>query len=113
MLVTALNPHIGYDAAARIAKTAHATGKTLRETAIELGLVTAEQYDAWVAPEKMAGRGRSERTPKTMSPAEAALRKHALSYPEAHEDFPWGERVVKVQGQGVPVPRQARAGCSG
>ena len=56
MLVTALNPHIGYDAAARIAKTAHATGKTLRETAIELGLVSAEQYDAWVAPEKMTGR---------------------------------------------------------
>ena len=58
MLVTALNPHIGYDAAARIAKTAHATGKTLRETAIELGLVSAEQYDAWVAPEKMTGRGK-------------------------------------------------------
>ena len=56
MLVTALNPHIGYDAAARIAKTAHATGKTLRETAIELGLVTPEQYDEWVRPEKMVGR---------------------------------------------------------
>jgi len=56
MLVTALNPHIGYDAAARIAKAAHASGKTLRETAIELGLVTAEQYDAWVEPEKMTGR---------------------------------------------------------
>ena len=37
--------------------------------------------------------------PKPMSPAEAALRKHALSYPEAHEDFPWGERVVKVRGK--------------
>jgi predicted DNA-binding protein (MmcQ/YjbR family) len=37
--------------------------------------------------------------PKAMSPAEAALRKHALSYPEAHEDFPWGERVVKVKGK--------------
>jgi predicted DNA-binding protein (MmcQ/YjbR family) len=37
--------------------------------------------------------------PKTMSPAEAALRKHALSYPEAREDFPWGERVVKVKGK--------------
>ncbi len=36
---------------------------------------------------------------KAMSPAEAALRKHALSYPEAHEDFPWGERVVKVKGK--------------
>jgi fumarate hydratase class II len=56
MLVTALAPHLGYDAAARIAKTAHATGKTLRETALGLGLVTAEQYDAWVRPERMVGR---------------------------------------------------------
>ena len=56
MLVTALAPHLGYDAAARIAKTAHATGKTLRETAVELGLVTAEQYDAWVRPDRMVGR---------------------------------------------------------
>jgi fumarate hydratase class II len=56
MLVTALSPHLGYDAAARIAKTAHATGKTLRETAIELGLVTPEQFDAWVRPEDMVGR---------------------------------------------------------
>jgi fumarate hydratase class II len=55
MLVTALNPRIGYDNAARIAKTAHQTGKTLRETAIELGLVTAEQFDEWVRPEKMVG----------------------------------------------------------
>jgi predicted DNA-binding protein (MmcQ/YjbR family) len=37
--------------------------------------------------------------PKGLSPAEAALREHALSYPEAHEDFPWGERVVKVRGK--------------
>jgi predicted DNA-binding protein (MmcQ/YjbR family) len=37
--------------------------------------------------------------PKAMSPAEAALRKHALSYPETHEDFPWGERVIKVKGK--------------
>jgi fumarate hydratase class II len=55
MLVTALNPHIGYDNAAKIAKTAHKLGKTLRETAIELGLVTAEQFDAWVRPETMVG----------------------------------------------------------
>src|SRR5262245_21977018 len=53
MLVTALNPHIGYDKAAKIAKTAHKLGKTLRETAIELGLVTGAQFDAWVRPEKM------------------------------------------------------------
>ena len=56
MLVTALNPHIGYDNAAKIAKTAHRTGKTLKETAIELGLVTAQQFDEWVRPEKMVGR---------------------------------------------------------
>jgi fumarate hydratase, class II len=56
MLVTALNPHIGYDNAAKIAKTAHKTGKTLRDTALELGLVTAEQWDQWVRPEKMVGR---------------------------------------------------------
>jgi fumarate hydratase class II len=55
MLVTALNPHIGYDKAAKIAKTAHKLGKTLRETAIELGLVTGEQFDAWVRPETMVG----------------------------------------------------------
>jgi fumarate hydratase, class II len=58
MLVTALAPHLGYDAAARIAKTAHATGRTLRETALELGLVTAQQYDEWVRPEKMVGPAR-------------------------------------------------------
>jgi fumarate hydratase class II len=56
MLVTALNPHIGYDNAARIAKTALKTGKTLKETAVELGLLTAEQFDEWVRPEKMVGR---------------------------------------------------------
>jgi fumarate hydratase class II len=55
MLVTALAPHIGYDAAARIAKTAHESGRTLREAALELGLVTAEQYDQWVRPERMVG----------------------------------------------------------
>ncbi|WP_225408598.1 class II fumarate hydratase [Stigmatella hybrida] len=55
MLVTALNPHIGYDNAAKIAKTAHKQGKTLKEVAVELGLVTPEQFDQWVRPEKMTG----------------------------------------------------------
>lgn len=55
MLVTALNPHIGYEKAAKIAKTAHKENKTLREVAIELGLVTGEQFDQWVRPEKMVG----------------------------------------------------------
>ena len=53
MLVTALNPHIGYDNAAKIAKTAHANGTTLKEEAINLGLLTAEQYDEYVRPETM------------------------------------------------------------
>src|SRR5258707_5807645 len=56
MLVTALNPHIGYDNAARIAQTAHKTGKTLKETPLQLRLLTAEQFDQWVRPEKMVGR---------------------------------------------------------
>ena len=53
MLVTALNPHIGYENAARIAKHAHATGQTLKAAAVELGLLTAEEFDAWVRPEDM------------------------------------------------------------
>lgn len=53
MLVTALNTHIGYDNAARIAKKAHEDGTTLRQAAIALGLVTDEQFNAWVDPGKM------------------------------------------------------------
>jgi fumarate hydratase class II len=53
MLVTALAPHIGYDNAASIAKHAHANGITLREAATSLGLVSAEDFDRWVRPEKM------------------------------------------------------------
>ena len=53
MLVTALNPHIGYDNAARIAKHAHAHGCSLREAALALGLLTADQFDAWVRPDQM------------------------------------------------------------
>ncbi len=55
MLVTALNPHIGYDKAAKIAKDAHKRGITLRQSAIDLGLVTGEQFDVWVRPEGMVG----------------------------------------------------------
>ena len=53
MLVTALNPHIGYDNAAEVAKKAFADGTTLKEAAIALSLLTAEQYDEWVRPENM------------------------------------------------------------
>jgi len=55
MLVTALNPHIGYDAAAKIAKTAHKNGTTLMEEAINLGYLNEEQFKAWVVPEDMLG----------------------------------------------------------
>ena len=55
MLVTALNTHIGYDKAAKIAKTAHTEGSTLKEAALKLGYVTAEEFDAWVRPEDMVG----------------------------------------------------------
>lgn len=56
MLVTALNTHIGYDKAAQIAKKAHKEGSSLREAALALGHVTAEQFDAWVVPSQMVGR---------------------------------------------------------
>jgi fumarate hydratase class II len=59
MLVTALNPHIGYDNAAKIAKNAHAKGITLRESALESGLLTAEQFDQWVKAEDMVGRAKA------------------------------------------------------
>ena len=55
MLVTALAPHIGYDRAAQIAKQAHDHGSTLREAALALGSVSADQFDAWVDPHRMAG----------------------------------------------------------
>ncbi|MDO9031888.1 MAG: class II fumarate hydratase [Hydrogenophaga sp.] len=56
MLVTALNPHIGYDRAAEIAKKAHREGLTLREAALALGHVSAEDFDRWVVPQQMVGR---------------------------------------------------------
>jgi fumarate hydratase class II len=58
MLVTALSPKIGYDNAAKVAKRAHATGGTLRQAAVELGLLSAEEFDAVVQPENMVGRTR-------------------------------------------------------
>lgn len=55
MLVTALNPHIGYDKAAKIAKTAHADKSTLKEAALKLKYLTEEQFNEWVKPEEMLG----------------------------------------------------------
>ncbi|RTL74977.1 MAG: class II fumarate hydratase, partial [Bradyrhizobiaceae bacterium] len=58
MLVTALAPKIGYDNAAKIAKTAHANGTTLKEEALKLGFVTAEEFDSIVRPEQMTNSGK-------------------------------------------------------
>jgi fumarate hydratase, class II len=55
MLVTSLNPHIGYDNAAKVAKKAHKENKTLKEVAVELGMLTPEQFDQYVRPEQMVG----------------------------------------------------------
>ena len=55
MLVTALNPHIGYDKASKIAKSAHEKGQTLREAAVESGHLTGEEFDKWIVPEDMIG----------------------------------------------------------
>ena len=55
MLVTALAPHIGYDAAAKIAKTAHERGTTLKQAALDLQAVSAEDFDRWVVPDAMLG----------------------------------------------------------
>ena len=57
MLVTALNPHIGYEKAAAIAKKAHREGTTLKQAALKLGFLTEKQFDEWVRPEKMVGDG--------------------------------------------------------
>ena len=56
MLVTSLNTKIGYEKAAKIAKTAHEKGTTLKEEAINLGYLTAEEFDQWVIPSKMVGK---------------------------------------------------------
>ena len=55
MLVTALNPYIGYDKAAAIAKNAHKKGLTLKQSALELGHLTEAQFNEWVKPELMLG----------------------------------------------------------
>jgi len=55
MLVTALNPHIGYDNASKAAKSAHKKGSSLKEACLELELLTSEQFDEWVRPEQMVG----------------------------------------------------------
>jgi fumarate hydratase class II len=56
MLVTALNTKIGYEKAAKIAKTAHENGTTLKQEAVNLGYLAAEEFDQWVRPETMVGK---------------------------------------------------------
>ena len=77
MLVTALVPHIGYDRAAEIAKRAHADGSALREAALALGYVTAEEFDLWVNPAQMTGSADGDRTPGSPEGGEPPMRKPA------------------------------------
>ena len=72
MLVTALNPHIGYDKAAQIAKKAHKKGTTLKESALALGHVTAEQFDA-VGEARNRWSAKSDGTPAQVQWAPSAL----------------------------------------
>jgi fumarate hydratase, class II len=65
MLVTALAPHIGYDRAAEIAKSAHLDGSTLREAALASGFVSGDDFDAWVKPEEMTRPTRASSAPRT------------------------------------------------
>ena len=60
MLVTALNPHIGYDKASEIAKSAHKTGSTLKDAAVASGYLTAEEFDQWIVPEDMIGPNKAD-----------------------------------------------------
>jgi fumarate hydratase, class II len=55
MLVTALNPHIGYDKAAKVAKKAHAEGTTLKQAALSLGFLTEKEFDNWLRAQNMLG----------------------------------------------------------
>ena len=68
MLVTALNPHIGYDNASKIAKAAHANNTTLKEAAVASGKLTAEQFDQWIVPEDMIGPTKEKATKKRKNP---------------------------------------------
>jgi len=75
MLVTALNPHIGYNEAGKIAKSAHATGCTLKEAAVESGYLTAKEFDRWIVPEDMIGpeKRKSSNLPTPEHSSTAAL----------------------------------------
>jgi fumarate hydratase class II len=88
MLVTALNPRIGYDKAARIAKTAHREGTTLKEAAVKLGYVTAEAFDRWVRPEAMVGRD----VGRAGEPAPGAGQGEAASKPSRKRKSPPNRR---------------------
>ena len=77
MLVTALNPKIGYDNAAKVAKKAHAEGTTLKEAAIALGLLTARSSTSWSAPRRCSGppeAGRASAAPPSPTPQPTPLR---------------------------------------
>src|SRR5262249_10687643 len=110
MLVTALNPHIGYDNAARIAKNAHKKGLTLKQSALALKLVRPEQFGEWVRPEKMIGPSpaapRRAEAPKAPRPTPAAKGRAR----EATRPKPRAKARAKTKPRVRPRPRpKARA----
>jgi aspartate ammonia-lyase len=94
MLVTALNPHIGYDNAAKIAKHAHKKGMTLKAAAMELKLVTPDQFDQWVRPDRMVGKSVPAPAPPPR-PVAPALKAKAAKKPAARKPAAKKRRPAK------------------
>jgi len=109
MLVTALNPHIGYDNAAQVAKKAHKENKTLKSAAVELGLLKADQFDKWVRPETMIGeQGRQIEQRERMAGAARTTGASARSAstatgPASRSRSPSGRRSNPRRARGLSV----------
>ena len=123
MLVTALNPHIGYDKAAEIAKKAHREGTTLKAAALALGYVTADEFDAWVRPETMVGpervarpaqpRAARERAPAAAGSRRGSTRKSTSPPPPPRQPRQCADaRADRAAPRRAPAPRaRTRARC--
>jgi len=99
MLATALNPHIGYERAATIARKAHADGTSLRDAALALGLVSAEDFDRWVDPRAMTGPGAFAGIGSNLGSSDMARRNKPLDLEQVAcavclKDVPRSEAVV-------------------
>ena len=104
MLVTALNPHIGYDKAAEIAKKAHREGTTLKAAALALGYVAEDEFDAWVRPETMVGSRRRPGGPQPTAPRERAPAASRIASRFDHE-----KHFAAASARGARAAPDARA----